>query len=82
MSAIARSLLQKHSLRALTQWPKDSLRPDTQLQNVLSKRIESQQAQPNLALDAKQLNALHTLLDNRYKSKVSATYEKPLRYLS
>lgn len=75
MSAPARSLAYKHFQRALAQWPKDPLRPDFQLQDVLSKRIESQ-FKGAAAVDArteeaqlKQANALYSLLEDRYKTK-------------
>ncbi|KAJ3578459.1 hypothetical protein NPX13_g2115 [Xylaria arbuscula] len=63
---------QGHILRALSQWPKDTIRPEVQFQVVLQKRFE----QPKLELSEdeqlKQANALYSLLDNRYKKTVSA----------
>ncbi|KAI1117671.1 hypothetical protein F5Y14DRAFT_401483 [Nemania sp. NC0429] len=54
-------------LRALDQWPTDTIRPEVQFQAVLRKRFE----QPGLALSEeeqlRQANALHSLLENRYK---------------
>ncbi|KAI0970675.1 hypothetical protein F4678DRAFT_115163 [Xylaria arbuscula] len=54
-------------LRALNQWPKDTIRPEIQFQAVLQKRFE--QPKLNLSEDdqLKQANALYSLLDNRYK---------------
>ena len=72
MSTIARSVFQTHTVRALAQWPKDSLRPGSQLQDVLSRRLETQIGQVNNEPDPKQLNALSSLLENRYRSKVSS----------
>ncbi|KAI1819216.1 hypothetical protein F4861DRAFT_158511 [Xylaria intraflava] len=60
-------------LRALSQWPKNTIRPEVQFQNILSKRFE----QPNLGLSEgeqlKQANALYSLLDNRYKKTYPIT---------
>ncbi|KAI0445231.1 hypothetical protein F4803DRAFT_509020 [Xylaria telfairii] len=58
---------QRHILRALSQWPKDTIRPEVQFQTVLQKRFE----QPKLNLSEeeqlRQANALYSLLENRYK---------------
>ncbi|KAI0466785.1 hypothetical protein F4859DRAFT_291341 [Xylaria cf. heliscus] len=58
---------QRHILRALSQWPKDTIRPEIQFQAVLQKRFE----QPKLGLSEeeqlRQANALYSLLENRYK---------------
>ncbi|KAI1773801.1 hypothetical protein F4818DRAFT_443106 [Hypoxylon cercidicola] len=63
---------QRHILRALSEWPKDILRPQVQLQDVLRKRFE---ASSNLSEQdqLKQANALYSLLDNRYKKKYLIT---------
>lgn len=62
---------QRHILRALSQWPKDTIRPEVQFQTVLQKRFE----QPKLNLSEeeqlRQANALYSLLENRYKRTVS-----------
>ncbi|KAI2622720.1 hypothetical protein GGS26DRAFT_567379 [Hypomontagnella submonticulosa] len=57
---------QRHLLRALSQWPKDTLRPQIQFQDVLRKRFE---ASSGLSEEDQltQANALYSLLDNRYK---------------
>ncbi|KAI0508746.1 hypothetical protein F5B22DRAFT_619433 [Xylaria bambusicola] len=64
---------QHHILRALSQWPKDTIRPEIQFQTVLQKRFD----QPKLALSEeeqlRQANALYSLLDNRYKKKYPIT---------
>ncbi|KAJ8123148.1 hypothetical protein ONZ43_g834 [Nemania bipapillata] len=56
-------------LRALNQWPKDTIRPEVQFQAVLRKRFE----QPKLNLSEeeqlKEANALFSLLDNRAEEK-------------
>ena len=74
MSAVAKRILHKRTLQALARWPKDTIRPDAQLQEVLSKRLETRPATATLdglEHDTRQLNALYSLLDNRYKSTVS-----------
>ncbi|KAI1478496.1 hypothetical protein K445DRAFT_320929 [Daldinia sp. EC12] len=63
---------QRHILRALDQWPRDTLRPQIQFQDVLRKRFEgssglSEQEQ------LKQANALYSLLHNRYKTMYPIT---------
>ncbi|KAI8624174.1 hypothetical protein F5Y19DRAFT_337423 [Xylariaceae sp. FL1651] len=64
---------QRHILRALAQWPKDTIRPEVQFQEVLRKRFE----QPKISLteeeQLKQANALYSLLDNRYKKTYPIT---------
>lgn len=61
---------QFHLLKALNRWPKDSLRPTVQLQDVLKKRFEGKGASLSEEERLKQANALYSLLDNRYKKKV------------
>ncbi|KAI0867927.1 hypothetical protein GGS24DRAFT_507310 [Hypoxylon argillaceum] len=60
-------------LRALNEWPKDTIRPEVQFQTVLRKRFE----QPKLSLSEeeqlKEANALYSLLDNRYKKTYPIT---------
>lgn len=58
---------------ALAKWPRDALRPDCQLHDVVGKRIERGLAQSGgNATEAhlKQVNALFSLLENRYQTKV------------
>ncbi|RYP41937.1 hypothetical protein DL767_000674 [Monosporascus sp. MG133] len=66
---------QRHTLRALSQWPKDPLRPQVQFQDVLRRRFEQQQQQQRTSEGEllKQANALYSLLDNRYKKKYPIT---------
>ncbi|KAK3385281.1 hypothetical protein B0H63DRAFT_449348 [Podospora didyma] len=75
MSTVTRATALKTFQRALERWPKDALRPDCQLQNVLAKRIAAGTLAPPHALtggaskaeaELKQANALYSLLDNRY----------------
>lgn len=65
-----------HFRAALTRWPKDPLRPECQLQDVLAKRLEKGNLAPATAgatqeqADLKQANALQSLVEDRYKNKV------------
>ncbi|KAI5919424.1 hypothetical protein F4810DRAFT_714503 [Camillea tinctor] len=63
---------QRHILRALAQWPKDPVRPEIQLQDVLRKRFEQNTNLPEQE-QLRQANALYSLLDNRYKKKYVIT---------
>lgn len=60
---------QFHLLKALNRWPKDTLRPTVQLQEVLKKRFEGKGARLSEEEKLRQANALYSLLDNRYKKK-------------
>ncbi|KAI1485915.1 hypothetical protein F5X96DRAFT_682431 [Biscogniauxia mediterranea] len=64
---------QRHILRALAQWPKDNVRPEVQLQDVLRKRFEQQKTALSEQDQLRQANALYSLLDNRYKKKYVIT---------
>jgi cytochrome b pre-mRNA-processing protein 6 len=63
---------QRHILRALSQWPKDTIRPTNQFQDVLRKRFEQPSTTNALSEQEqlKQANALYSLLDDRYKKQV------------
>ncbi|OTA65784.1 hypothetical protein K449DRAFT_462886 [Hypoxylon sp. EC38] len=63
---------QRHVLRALSQWPKDTLRPEIQFQDILRKRFE-QSSSLSEQEQLKQANALYSLIDNRYKRKYPIT---------
>ncbi|KAI9778374.1 MAG: hypothetical protein M1816_004132 [Peltula sp. TS41687] len=89
---MANTLAHKHYLRALSQWPKDLLRPEASFQAAmrrrLDRRIKPSQQQQQLQQDGKkstgravlldlnekteleQVNALYSLLEDRYKQKV------------
>ncbi|KAK2609430.1 hypothetical protein N8I77_002927 [Diaporthe amygdali] len=57
---------------ALKHWPKDALRPECQLQGVLSKRLAESNKFPgpdSSADPAKQVNAFVSLLGNRYLAR-------------
>ncbi|KAH8895913.1 hypothetical protein GQ53DRAFT_819872 [Thozetella sp. PMI_491] len=78
MSGVTRSLALKHFQRVVSRWPKDPLRPDRQLQDVLTKRLESGNFAPGTEAlgetakqeaNLRQANAAFGLLDNRYKSR-------------
>ena len=66
----------KHFQGALQRWPKDPLRPECQLQDVLAKRLAKGSLAPATKgatqeqADLKQANALYSLLEDRYKTKV------------
>jgi cytochrome b pre-mRNA-processing protein 6 len=67
----------------LAQWPRDKLRPNCQFQDVLSKRIQAQLAEKNNVLSEeaqlKQANALYSLLEDRYKTKVRCVFSFELK---
>ncbi|KAL2128945.1 hypothetical protein VTI74DRAFT_8428 [Chaetomium olivicolor] len=71
----ARSAAASHFRGVLTRWPKDPLRPECQLQDVLAKRLEKGVVAPKARgtsqefADLKQANALYSLLEDRYKNK-------------
>ncbi|KAK3320242.1 hypothetical protein B0T19DRAFT_404753 [Cercophora scortea] len=79
MSSAAKNLASKHFQRVLERFPKDPLRPNCQLQDVLAKRIEKGSLLPSQSTilsgpsreiaELKQVNALYSLLENRYKNK-------------
>ncbi|KAI1742803.1 hypothetical protein F4680DRAFT_411779 [Xylaria scruposa] len=58
---------QRHILRALGQWPKDTIRPEVQFQTVLQKRFEQPKLNISEEEQLQQANALYSLLENRYK---------------
>ncbi|KAI1424326.1 hypothetical protein F5Y12DRAFT_462390 [Xylaria sp. FL1777] len=60
-------------LRALSQWPKDTIRPEVQFQAILQKRFEQPKLDLSEAEQLKQANALYSLLDNRYKKTYPIT---------
>lgn len=78
-------VIYKHYMRALSQWPKDALRPDCRFEDVMRKQIEQKFNPPKAAEGAKpvaaipidekaemdQVNALFSLLGNRYTKRVS-----------
>lgn len=60
-------------LAVLAHWPKDPLRPSCQLQDVLRKRLDEQNKFPGVSTgnpkdEQAQVNALASLLGNRYKT--------------
>ncbi|KUI63005.1 hypothetical protein VP1G_10126 [Cytospora mali] len=69
----SKEALRKTYLSALQRWPKDPLRPECQLQGVLSKRLAESSKYPGQHQDgahpAGQVNALVSLLSNRYSSR-------------
>ncbi|KAK4160501.1 cytochrome B pre-mRNA-processing protein 6 [Cladorrhinum sp. PSN259] len=77
MSAVRSSPAARVFQTALQRWPKDPLRPECQLQDVLAKRLEKGTIAPSSAIkgvtktqaELKQANALYSLLEDRYKNK-------------
>ena len=59
--------------RALERWPKDILRPECQLQDVLARRLQSGTAADEL----RPARPLLALLDNRYAKKVGTSQIYP-----
>ncbi|KKY34777.1 hypothetical protein UCDDA912_g05233 [Diaporthe ampelina] len=71
-ASITSPALRRTYTAALTHWPKDPLRPTCQLQDVLSKRLAESNKFPGPdggKNPAAQVNALVSLLGNRYLSK-------------
>ncbi|KAI0542561.1 hypothetical protein GGR58DRAFT_254015 [Xylaria digitata] len=64
---------QHHILRALSQWPKDTIRPDVQFQTILHKRFDQPKLDMSEEEQLRQANALYSLLDNRYKKTYPIT---------
>ncbi|KAH0263371.1 hypothetical protein KCU91_g12768, partial [Aureobasidium melanogenum] len=70
----------KHYARILSQWPVDRLRPEISFQSVLKKRLEAapvatineantaRTQAPKPRNEAREINALYSLLENRYSS--------------
>ncbi|CAD0017872.1 unnamed protein product, partial [Aureobasidium pullulans] len=70
----------KHYARILSQWPVDRLRPEISFQSVLKKRLEAapvaqvnqantaQTQAPKARNELREINALYSLLENRYSS--------------
>ncbi|KAA8634950.1 hypothetical protein SMACR_07564 [Sordaria macrospora] len=89
MSGALRNLAARQYQRALGEWPRDALRPECQLQDVLSKRLQKNNGSllPNTTAfnklsgkakeeaEIKQANALIGLLENRFKNKYRITGE-------
>ncbi|KIN00851.1 hypothetical protein OIDMADRAFT_53995 [Oidiodendron maius Zn] len=82
------STVYKHYLRALSRWPKDALRPECQFQDVIRKRVDRRLLPSSPSTSTKspsklssaeekaeweQVNALYSLLENRYSRKFAST---------
>ncbi|KAL2115205.1 hypothetical protein VTJ04DRAFT_10868 [Mycothermus thermophilus] len=65
MSAPGSAAAAAHLRAVISRWPKATLRPDCQLRDVLAKRLEQQPG----TLDVRQVNALSSLLENRYMTQ-------------
>jgi cytochrome b pre-mRNA-processing protein 6 len=74
MSGPARTRVLRSLQDALTKWPRDPLRPECQLQDVVGKRLEKELSSSSLSAaeteaQLKQVNALYSLVENRYQNK-------------
>ena len=67
-------------MRALSRWPKDTLRPESQFQDAMRRRIDRKflpdASMPNAVpvnekAEMEEVNALYSLLENRYDRKVN-----------
>ncbi|KAI5237833.1 hypothetical protein E4T43_07847 [Aureobasidium subglaciale] len=89
---MSRAQASKHYARILSQWPVDRLRPEISFQSVLKKRLEAapvaqvnqantaQASAPKPRNEDREINALYSLLENRYTSvyPVSPNMMRPL----
>ncbi|KAG9230304.1 hypothetical protein BJ875DRAFT_507402 [Amylocarpus encephaloides] len=80
---MSQEVVYKHYLRALSQWPKDALRPECRFEDVMRRRIESkfnpsetpsegrqvERVPVNQEAELKQVNALYSLINNRYTTQ-------------
>ncbi|TVY49215.1 hypothetical protein LOCC1_G000671 [Lachnellula occidentalis] len=73
------SVAYKHYIRALSRWPKDALRPDCQFQDVIRRRVDKRflpvegQKPADEKAELEEVNALYSLLGNRYAQKYRIT---------
>ncbi|THX37582.1 hypothetical protein D6D10_05769 [Aureobasidium pullulans] len=77
---MSRAQASKHYARILSQWPVDRLRPEISFQSVLKKRLQAapvaqvnqantaQTQAPKARNELREINALYSLLENRYSS--------------
>ncbi|KAK4179552.1 hypothetical protein QBC36DRAFT_362063 [Triangularia setosa] len=86
MSAVPKHSTTRLFQAGLQRWPKDPLRPECQLQDVLAKRLTKGPLAPTPIkgltqeqADLRQTNALFSLSENRYKNKyrVPDSFLKP-----
>jgi cytochrome b pre-mRNA-processing protein 6 len=65
-------LLAKHYTRILSLWPKDPLRPDVQFSSLLTSRQSGLRklAEKQSNAEMRNVNALYSLLDDRYSKRV------------
>ncbi|TID14426.1 hypothetical protein E2P81_ATG09299 [Venturia nashicola] len=69
---MSRANIAKHYSRILSQWPKDLIRPEVQFQRVIQARAANAASihEGQETAELKNVNALYSLLDNRYTKKV------------
>ncbi|KAG9246179.1 hypothetical protein BJ878DRAFT_498151 [Calycina marina] len=88
---MSKSLAYKHLTRALSKWPKDTLRPECQLQNVMQQRIDkiysdASSKSSSESSDMAQANLLYSLVEDRYlkrypiKGTLMTPASKPTHY--
>ncbi|KAF2433718.1 hypothetical protein EJ08DRAFT_628366 [Tothia fuscella] len=71
---MSRASIPKHYSRILQSWPKDPLRPEVSFQKVIERRLAAAQtvSPESEATELRNINALYSLLDNRYRKKYPA----------
>jgi hypothetical protein len=67
-----RQLLTKHYSRILANWPQDLLRPETPFQSLLQARVAKipTLTDAEATAELRNVNALYSLMDDRYSRKV------------
>ena len=60
----------KHYLRIIHRWPKDLLRPEVSFQHALRQRIAKKPARASDERELGEVNALYSLLEDRYSQNV------------
>jgi cytochrome b pre-mRNA-processing protein 6 len=77
--SITMKTLQKHYLRLIRRWPTDSLRsitaPDAFRRHLESRFVGQNNAVPDEKTELSQINALYSLLENRYSKKYETSDE-------
>jgi hypothetical protein len=79
--------LYRSYLRIVREWPEDKIRPNRGMKQILTKRVEETFRVPNTeTIDIekahKELDALESLLDNKFKEKVKLNYHQRQNFLS
>jgi cytochrome b pre-mRNA-processing protein 6 len=88
LTALPSQTAYKHYLRALRRWPIDILRPEHSFQATIRRRVDARLLRPQSpstsqpideTTELAQVNALYSLLENRYNKKypISDSFLKP-----